>query len=312
MYRRVFGVELDPQTEVLPLLGSKEGIFHLIQAWIDPGDVVLAPDPGYMTYVQATRFAGGEAYSMPLLAAGGYLPDLKAIPALVLSRAKMLWLNYPNNPTSAVASLEFFEQAVAFARRHGLLLCHDAAYTQVVFDGYRAPSILEIPGAKEVAVEVNSLSKSHNMAGWRLGAAVGNPKALAALFRVKSQLDSSHFLPVLQAAVTAMDGDQGWLAERNEIYRQRRDLVVSGLQAMGFQVDPPQAAIYVWCPVPSGWTSLDFVTTLLEKAHVSLTPGQVFGACGEGFVRISLTAPNGQLSEAMQRIAGLRKQGEWR
>jgi LL-diaminopimelate aminotransferase len=301
-YLRVHGVQLDPEREVVPLMGSKEGIFNLLTAWIDPGDVVLIPDPGYMTYTRGTLFAGGEPYFLPLIPENGYMPDLSAIPADILRRARILWLNYPNNPTGAVADLSYFERAVRFARQHDLLLCHDAAYTRVCFDGYRAPSLLEAPGAREVAVEFNSLSKSHNMPGWRVGAAVGNPQALQALFRLKTNLDSGHFRPILEAAVAAMRGDQAWLAERNQIYQQRRDLVMRTLHAIGLEADPPKAAIYVWSPIPSGWTSLDFITAVLEKALVSLTPGTVFGLGGEGYIRIALTTATERLQEALERI----------
>ncbi len=303
MYRKVYGVALDPEQEVLPLMGSKEGIFNLTMAYIDPGDVVLAPNPGYMTYRRATLFAGGEVYNLPLPPECGYLPDLKSIPDHVLKRAKILWLNYPNNPTAAVAPLEFLAEAVAFARQYELLLCHDAAYSQVTFDGYRAHSLMEIPGAKEVAVEFNSLSKSHNMAGWRLGAAVGNPQALNALYRVKANADNGHFLPVLEAAVAAMTGDQSWLAERNEVYRQRRDIVVQAYRQLGLECQMPQASLYVWSRVPAGWSSTGFTELLLEKAGVSLTPGTVFGDGGEGYIRLSFTEPTERVVEAMRRVA---------
>ncbi len=307
LYRREFNVELDSRQEIIPLLGSKEGIFNLIMAWIDPGDVVLVPNPGYMTYTRGTLFAGGKPVDVPLLAERGFLPDLGAVPPETARRAKMLWLNYPNNPTGAGASLDFFTEAVDFARQYDLLLCHDAAYSLVTFDGYRAPSIMQVPGAKEVAVEFNSLSKSHNMAGWRVGAAVGNPQALGALFKLKTNLDSSHFLPVLEAAVQAMTGDQDWLCARNEIYRQRRDVILPTLKAMGLAARAPSASIYVWSPVPAGWTSLDFVTAALEQAHVSLTPGTVFGAQGEGYVRLSMTVATQKIAEAMHRLANWRK-----
>ena len=302
MYRRVHGVELDPQSEIVPLLGSKEGIFHLAQAILDPGDVVLIPDPGYITYTSGTLLAGGTSYSLPLLRERGYLPDLAAIPPKVLSQARLLWLNYPNNPTAATAPLEFFATAVEFARQHKLLICHDAAYSQVTFDGYHANSILEVPGAKQVAIEFNSLSKSHNMAGWRSGAAVGNVQALEALYRYKTNADSGHFLPVMQAAVAAMTGDQGWLAGRNEIYRQRRDCVLSALRACGLNPATPKASLYVWSPVPDGFSSAQFVSHLLEKAGVSLTPGTVFGQHGDRFVRIAFSSPTEQINAAMQRI----------
>ena len=306
MYRQLYGIELDPERQVLPLLGSKEGIFNFTQAWAGPGDVVLAPDPGYMTYARAAAFAGAEVYPLPLLPGNAFLPDLEAIPPEIARRARLLWLNYPNNPTAAVAGRDFMASAVAFARRHDLWLCHDAAYARVTFDGYRAPSVLEIPGAEGVAVEFNSLSKSHNMAGWRVGAALGNSEALQPLFRLKSNLDSGHFLPVMEAAVAALGTDQSWLDERNRVYQRRRDAVVPALRDIGLDAALPQGSIYVWCAVPHGWNSLDFTLEILGKACVSLTPGTVFGEQGEGYVRLALTAGTERLEEAMQRLA------EWR
>jgi LL-diaminopimelate aminotransferase len=305
MYRRVYGVSLNADSEIVPLVGSKEGIFHFSAAFLNPGDVSLIPDPGYMTYTRGALFCGAEPYFMPLRQENHFLPDLQAIPASVIRRAKLLWLNYPNNPTAAVASQEFFASAVAFARQHGLLLCHDAPYTQVTFGDYHAASLLEIDGAKEVAVEFNSLSKSHNMAGWRVGALVGNAQALKTFFTLKTNVDSSHFLPILAAATEAMTGDQAWLARRNEVYRHRRDIVVQAVNAFSLRATLPEASIYVWCAVPAGWTCLDFVNFILDEASVSLTPGTVFGDNGEGYVRISLTAPAERLTEAMQRMAKL-------
>ena len=267
MYRRVHGVDLDPLTEIVPLLGSKEGIFHLSLALIDPGDRVLIPDPGYITYTRGALLAGGAPFPLPLRPGRDFLPDLQAIPPEVARQAKILWLNYPNNPTGAIASLTFLAEAVEFARQYDILLCHDAAYAQVTFGGYRAPSILEIPGAKEVAIEFNSLSKSHNMAGWRVGAAVGNAQALRSLYTLKTNADSGHFLPVMEAAIAAMTGDQSWQAGRNEVYRQRRDLVITALHARGLPARSPQAGLYVWCPVPAGQTSVEFATRLLEQAR---------------------------------------------
>jgi LL-diaminopimelate aminotransferase len=307
LYQREFGVSLDSQDEIVPLLGSKEGIFNLIMAWIDPGDIVLVPDPGYMTYTRGTLFAGGEPAAVPLLPDRGFLPDLGAIPPEKARQAKMLWINYPNNPTGAVASLDFFSEAVDFARRYDLLLCHDAAYSLVTFDGFRSPSLMQVAGAREVAVEFNSLSKSHNMAGWRVGAVVGSRKALSALFRLKTNLDSSHFLPVMEAAIQAMTGDQGWLRLRNEVYRQRRDLILRAVQDIGLGAPTPRASIYVWSRLPPGWTSLEFVVAALENAQVSLTPGTVFGAHGEGYVRISMTIATEKIAEAMQRLVDWRK-----
>ena len=303
-YLRLYGVQLDPAKEVVPLLGSKEGIFHLMLAMIDPGDVVLIPDPGYLTYTHGAVLAGGEPYYLPLRADNHYLPDLEAVPPEVVQRARLLWLNYPNNPTAAAAPLSLFEQAVDFARRYNLLVCHDAAYTQVTFDGYCAPSLLQIPGAKEASIEFNTLSKSHNMAGWRTGVAVGQAQALRVLHTVKTHADSGHFLPVLDAATTALSGDQSWLTERNQIYQLRRDAAVQGLHALGLAAEIPQASLYVWTPIPPGWRAQEFATALLEKAHVSVTPGVVFGAQGEGYARIALTTSAERIQEAMQRIAG--------
>jgi len=302
MYRRLYAVELDPHREVVPLLGSKEGIFHLMQALIDPGDVVLVPDPGYLTYGSATRFAGGEVHPLPLLLERSYLPDFASIPPAIARRAKVMWLNYPNNPTAATVSLDFFCEAVEFARRYEILLCHDAAYSQVSFDGYSAPSLLQVPGAVEMAVEFNSLSKSHNMAGWRLGVACGNRQALQALYCLKTHADSGHFLPVLDAACQAMTGDQAWLLERNQVYASRRDLLLEALHAIGLRAQAPRASLYIWCPVPDGWSSEDFAATMLEVAHVSLTPGTVFGRYGEGFVRIAFTEPQERILTAIARI----------
>jgi LL-diaminopimelate aminotransferase len=301
-YLRTSQVKLDSKTEVLPLMGSKEGIFHLMLALIDPGDIVLIPDPGYITYTQGTQVSGGEPYYLKLDSAQGYLPDLASIPPQIARRARVLWLNYPNNPTAATAPLGFFQQAVDFAREYDLLVCHDAAYTQVTFDGYQAPSLLEAKGAREVGVEFNTLSKSHNMAGWRVGAALGNAGALQSLYKIKSNADSGHFLPILEAATQALNGDQSWLKQRNEEYRQRRDLVLSTLQEVGLQADKPQASIYVWARLPTGQDDTQFCATLLDKAYVCLTPGVVFGEHGKGYVRFALTASSGRIAEAMSRI----------
>jgi len=311
-YARRHGVTLDPDAEVVPLLGSKEGIFHLSAAVLNPGDAALVPDPGYCTYAAGTTAAGAEPTCYRLDPGRDYLPDWASLPADALKRAKILWLNYPHNPTGAVASADVFAEAVAAARRHNLLLVHDAAYSQVVFEGYRAPSVLEIPGAKDVAVEFNSLSKSHNMAGWRTGVAVGNRDVLAALKAVKTQADSGHFRPILEAAAAALNGDQSFMAERNEIYRRRRDLAVGGLRTLGFEVARPRAGLYVWLPIPSGRLSVEWADDLLERTGVSVAPGAAFGGGGEGFVRISLTAGEGEIREALQRIetfVGIGKAG---
>jgi LL-diaminopimelate aminotransferase len=303
MYKRVFGVELDAGSEVLPLQGSKEGIFNASLALVDEGDIVIIPDPGYITYERGVLCAGGRPYYMPLLQEHGYLPNLEGIPVDVADEARILWLNYPNNPTSATATFEFFNEAVKFARQHDLILIHDAAYSQVTYDGYRAPSILEVAGAKDVCIEFNSLSKSHNMAGWRVGVGVGNAQVLHTLFALKSNIDSGHFLPVMKAATVAMTGDQRWTVERNSIYCQRRDVVVQALRTLGFKVDTPKASMYVWIPVPQGMTSVEFSRLILEEASVSLTPGIVFGRHGEGNIRIALTEPVDRLEDAMNRLS---------
>ena len=302
MYERLYQVRLDPQREVLPLLGSKEGIFHLPLAVIDPGDVVLVPDPGYITYTQGALFAGGEPHRLPLLPERDFLPDLSTIPQDILKRARLLWLNYPSNPTAATASPEFFAEAVAFAREHNLLVCHDAAYSQVSFDGFQPSSLLQVPGAQEVAVEFNTLSKSHNMAGWRVGVALGHPEVLRALYNLKTNADSGHFLPVLEAATAAISGDQAWLRERNAIYQTRRDMVMQACKQLGWQAATPRASLYVWFHVPDGWDSEGFASAVLQRSHVSLTPGTVFGVHGEGYIRLSFTDSTERVAQAMDRL----------
>ncbi len=302
-YRRRFGVETDPETQVIGLIGSKEGLFHITQAFVDAGDAVLVPDPSYPTYAAAARIAGGEVVYMPLLAENDFLPELTKLSEPTLQRAKLMWLNYPNNPTGAVSDLSTLRSAVDLARHWGILLCHDAPYTEVGYDGYRAPSLLEIDGAFDVAIEFNSLSKAYNMAGWRLGMAVGNEQAIRALFTLKSQIDSSHFEPVLQAGIAALTGDQSWLEERNRIYAERRDAVVEGFSACGMEARKPKAALYVWAQLPPGSeTSADFCERLLNETGVSITPGVAFGPSGEGYVRVSISTPIERCREAMERL----------
>jgi LL-diaminopimelate aminotransferase len=302
MYYRLHGVELDPETEVIPLLGSKEGIVNLSLAYVQAGDFVLATDPGYVTYTRGASLAGGEVFTLPLLPEQDYLPDLSIVPRDVLQRTKLMWLNYPNNPTASTANHQFFEEAIALAQEYGFLLCHDAVYSQIVFDGERPLSLLEIPGAKRVAVEFNSLSKSHNMAGWRSGVMSGNSQAVSSLYKIKTNVDSGQFLPIQEASTAALTSDQSWLQERNQIYRQRRDAVIAGLQNLGLPVRAPRASIYVWSPIPSGWKSVDFAAAALENAGVSITPGTIFGSGGEGYMRIALTAPLKRLQVAMERL----------
>lgn len=301
-YGQRFGVELDAQTELVGLIGSKEGVFNLALAYVNPGDVVLVPDPGYAPYTVGAQLAGGEVVYMPLLAENKFLPDLRAIPVNVLCRTKVLWLNYPNNPTGAVASLEFFAEVIALAREHGFLVAHDAPYTEITYNGYRAPSLLQVPGAKDCAVEFNSMSKAYNMGGWRVGVACGNAEAVQALGTLKSNIDSGSFQPILDASVAALMGDQGWLGERNEIYRERRDLVVEALRQVGMRVDTPAAAIYVWARLPDSLPAVAYSEGLLEGAGVSVTPGRVFGPTGKGYIRLSLGTPTERVKEAMARV----------
>lgn len=302
-----FGVPLDPDTQVLPLIGSKEGIVNIALACLDPDDLALVPDPGYAPYRMGAALAGAETYSVPLLADRDFLPDLDAIPADVACRAALLWLNYPNNPTGATAGLDFLSEAVAFARRHALLLCHDAPYCDVTYGEYRAPSVLEIEGALDVAVEFNSLSKTANMAGWRLGMAVGNAAAIAALGQVKSNIDSGVFRPLQEAGVEALSVGPGWIARRNQIYEGRMDAVVDAVRYAGMAARRPHATLYAWARLPAGWaaegaTSETFGLALLEQAGVAVAPGSFFGSGGEGYVRISVTAPTERVLEAMVRL----------
>ncbi len=302
-YKNRFHVDLDPNKEVLGLIGSKEGIFNLSQVVLNPGDVSLVPDPGYPAYTAGGIIAGAEIYPLPLLKANEFLPDLDSIPANVLKRAKLLFLNYPNNPTGAIAPFEFFQKAVDFGRKHGIIVAHDAPYVDVCFDSYIAPSLMQVPGAKEVAVEFNSLSKAYNMGGWRVGMVVGNPALISYLFTFKSQIDSSQFGPIMDAGVAALTGDQSWLEERNGIYQHRRDIVLAGLRQAGFHVDTPPAAIYVWAHLPEKFPdSVDFCARLLEETGVSTTPGVIFGKYGAGYLRISLGTATDRIKVAMERI----------
>jgi LL-diaminopimelate aminotransferase len=301
-YAQRFGVDLDPSREVVPLIGSKEGIAHVAQALIDPGDIALVPDPGYPTYSKGTILADGEVYFMPLLGENNFLPDLEAIPADVLERARCIWINYPNNPTGAVAPLSFFEEVISFARENDIAVMADNPYSDVTFDGYNAPSFLEVEGAREVGVEFNSLSKLYNMAGWRVGMAVGNETIIEALTRVKSNVDTGIFRPLQIGAIAALRGDQSWLAERNGIYQERRDVVLAGLEAAGIDVIPPKATLYVWPKTPHGYTSEEFSMKVLNEAGVWITPGNAFGPSGEGYLRISLCTSADRLREAMDRL----------
>lgn len=297
-----FHVKLDSAAEILPLIGSKEGIAHLPLAIVNPGDFTLVPDPCYPPYRSGTWFAGGEVHPLPLLEANGFLPDLGTIPAEVLKKAKILYLNYPNNPTSAVATKEFFRDAVAFARKHRILIAHDAAYSEIAYDGYQAPSILEVEGAKDVAVEFHSLSKTFNMTGWRVGFAAGNADVVKLLGKVKSNVDSGIFQAVQLAAKKALDDGDKVLRDNLKIYQTRRDLLIGGMKKLGWDVEAPKATFYCWMKVPPGYTSGELAMLFLEQMNMIVTPGNGFGANGEGYFRISLTVPDVRIQEALKRI----------
>lgn len=300
---RRFGVVLDPFREVLPLIGSKEGIFHLPFALLDPGDLTIVPDPGYQAYLGGTVLAGGEPYVVPLRAEHGFLIPLDSIPADVARRAKILYLNYPNNPTAAVAPRAYLEEAVAFCRQHDLVLAYDNAYSEVAFDGYRPPSIFEIPGAREVAVEFHSLSKTYNMTGWRVAWAAGGERWIAALARVKSFVDTGVPFTIQHAAVAALRSHAEWLPGNLEVFRRRRDAAVEALRAAGLEVEAPRATMYLWVPLPAGETSSEaFARRLLLEQGVAVLPGAALGRGGEGFFRIALTVPEARLREAGERI----------
>jgi LL-diaminopimelate aminotransferase len=301
-YRRRFGVELDPGSEVVPALGAKECIFNLNLAFLDPGDGALAADPGYPVYTGGPLLAGGEVVPMPLLPERGFAPDLGAIAGADAERARLMYLNYPNNPTGAVAPDGLFEEAVVFAREHDVLVVHDASYTEVTFDGYLAPSFLATPGAKEVGVEVFSLSKGWNMTGWRTAAIVGNAAAVEAYWRLKTNIDSGMFEAVQLAAATALEDGAEEPRRMSALYHRRRDLVCDALGDIGLDVTPPLGTIYVWVPVPEGHSSASYCELVLEESGVVLSPGAAYGPSGEGFFRISLTVPDERLSEAVERL----------
>ncbi len=303
-YQTRHGVELDPDAEVVPLIGSKEGIGHLPLCLIDEGDVSLVTDPGYPVYEIGTMFAGGETVRLPLSEEDGWLPRLDEVPADVAARARILWLNYPNNPTGAVAPTSFFETAIEWAREHDVVIAHDLAYADVTFDGYVAPSILEIDGARDVAIEFNSLSKSFNMTGWRIAMAVGNAEVIGALTRVKTNLDSGIPQAIQQMAITALDDPRDSIASHNAIYTRRRDRAVEVLRELGLRVEPPRASLYVWARLPEGeHSSAAFAARLIEATGVVVTPGASYGDAGEGYIRISLTLPDEQLEVGLDRLS---------
>jgi len=305
-YERRFGLTFDPDREVVPLIGSKEGIGHVPLCFIDPGDIALVPDPGYPVYPAAVQFAGGTPYELPLREEHAFLPDLDAVPNDIARRAKLLWLNYPSNPTAAVADLDFFERAAAFAKRYEIAVVHDMAYSEVAYDEYVPPSFLQAKGAREVGIEVHSLSKSYNMAGWRIGMAVGNAEMIDALTRVKSNLDSGVPNAIQRMAIAALEGPQDCIEEHNRVYQRRRDLLVDALRATGLRVTPPKASLYLWAGLPEGVGSVQFAERLLEETGVVVTPGVGYGRHGEGYVRLSVTVPDERLEEGVRRLR------EWR
>lgn len=309
-YSKRFGVEVNPKTEVLPLIGSKEGIGHVAMCFINPGDVALVPDPGYPVYGVGTLLMGGEPYYLPLTEENEFLPDLDAVPEKIAMKAKVLWLNYPNNPTGAVADLDFFNRAIAFARKYDLAILHDGPYSEVAFDEYVPVSFLQADGAKEVGVEFHSLSKSYNMTGWRIGMAVGNAAIIDSLMRVKSNLDSGIPQAIQKMAIAALDGPQDVIPEHNAIYQKRRDRLVAALTKLGLHLRAPKASLYLWARVPEGVTSVQFATRLLDEVGVVVTPGIGYGPTGEGYVRLSLTIPDAQLEEGVRRMESLA--GSWK
>ncbi len=308
--KRRFGVDLNADTEILANIGSKEAIAHVFFAFVDKGDYTLVPDPGYPVYQNATIFAGGTPYSMPLLEENGYLPDFDKIPEDIAKKSKLMFLNYPNNPTGAVADLEFFKKAVDFCKKYDILLCHDQAYCEMTYDGYVAPSVLEVEGAKDVAIEFFSHSKSYNMTGWRVGWVCGNKDAIKALGTIKNNIDSGTFKAIQDAAAAAFDVDKSYIEKLNNMYKERRDVMENGLRELGWDVKTSKATFYLWLPVSKGMTSEQFVTEMLEKAGVVVPPGNGYGQYGEGYFRIALTKDVDTIKKALQRMkdAGIKYQ----
>jgi LL-diaminopimelate aminotransferase len=304
-YQRRFGVTLDPTREIVTLIGSKEGIAHLPLAFNNPGDLNLATSPAYPVYHIGTMFAGARTHFLPLLKENSFLPDLTQISGEVARQAKMLFFNYPNNPTGAVADLGFFSQVAEYCRQHQIIAVHDAAYTEMAYDGYRPPSFLQVPGAKELGIEFHSLSKTYNMTGWRLGFAVGQPDIIEGLGKIKSNIDSGAFNAIQYAGIAALDSDQAAVRENCRILQERRDLLISGLRKLGYAAEAPKATFYVWLPTPTGFNSAQFTSLLLEQAGIVTTPGNGFGAPGEGYVRLALTVNKTRLEEALDRLSRL-------
>ncbi|MFA5055289.1 MAG: LL-diaminopimelate aminotransferase [Dehalococcoidia bacterium] len=306
-YKRRFDIGLDPNKEVVSLIGAKDGVAHISWCLIDPGDIALVPDPGYPVYATGAMFCGGESYYMPLREENGFLPDLEGIPENVVRKSKLLWINYPNNPTGAVAGIDFFEKVVAFAKKHDIAVCHDAPYTEIAFDGYKPVSFLQARGAMDVGIEFHSLSKTYNMTGWRVGMAVGNAAIIDALKRIKSNIDSGIPQAIQRAAIEALSGSQQCVSDNMAIYQRRRDKVIEALSKIGISAAKPRAGLYIWAKVPDGYTSIEFATRWLDDIGVVVIPGVGYGPHGEGYIRISLTVPDARLDEALSRIASWNK-----
>ncbi|ABD42635.1 LL-diaminopimelate aminotransferase apoenzyme [Methanospirillum hungatei JF-1] len=302
-YNKRFGVDVDPDSQVISLIGSKDGVAHIPEALVGPGDYVLVPSPGYPVYSTGALFAEAKTYEMPLLKENGFLPDLDAIPNNIAKKSKLMWINYPNNPTSAIAPPSFYQEVVEFAREHGIVVVSDNAYSEISFDGYKAPSFLETDGAEEVGIEMHSLSKTYNMTGWRIGMAVGNKEVIRGLGIVKTNIDSGVFNPVQYAAIAALEGPQDCVAEACKIYQERRDVLVSGLKKLGFDVTTPKATFYVWMSVPD---SISFAARMLDETGIVVTPGVGFGKSGEGYVRFAITRSVDRIKEAVERMGEVK------
>ena len=301
-YQNRFSVTLDANSEVLPLIGAKEGIGHAAFCFLDPGDIALIPDPAYPVYGVGTMFAGAESYTMPLTESNNWLPDYNAIPTDIAKKAKIMWLNYPNNPTSAIATEDDFKEAISFCKQYDIALLHDAAYSEIGYEGYRPLSFMEIPGAKEIGIEFHSLSKTYNMTGWRSGMAVGNPEMIKALFQIKANLDSGIPQAVQEMSMQALLDDQECVQTNIDIYQARRDRVITALTRMGLEVAVPKASLYIWAQIPDGFTSADFAARLLADNDIVVTPGSSYGKCGEGYIRLSLTTPDEQVEKGCVRL----------
>ena len=308
-YKDRFGVSVNPATEVINLIGAKEGIAHAALCFIDPGDISISPDPAYPVYEIGTMFAGGKTHFVTLTEHNNYLVDFDSIPTDIAKKAKTLWINYPNNPTGAVAPISFFEEAVRYCKEFDIALLHDAAYTEVTYDGYIAPSVLQVDGAMDVAMEFHSLSKTANMTGWRVGMATGNPDMVNALMRVKSNIDSGLSQANQEMGIAALDLPETWLTMNNEVYRKRRDKVVAVLNEIGVPAVAPKGAIYIWTPIPNGYTSAEFAQKLLDEANVVVTPGNGYGSGGEGYIRLSLTISDDQIDEGLRRLSQMQSTG---